>query len=145
MVYRFIIGQAGAGHFVVATVNNGWYTPGTVASGNGLKTGQWIHLAGTYDGNFVQFYIDGQLAGKGPQKISGNLVNKDIPFHMAKTIAGNVSFFEGLIDDVAIFNVALTEDDIQTIMAKGLAKALGFAAVSTAGKLTTTWASIKNQ
>ena len=51
----------------------------------------------------------------------------------------------GVIDEVAVFNVALTEDDINDIMSNGLAEALGIAAVSPTGKLTTTWGSIKGQ
>jgi hypothetical protein len=46
----------------------------------------------------------------------------------------------GLIDEVGIFNVALTEDDIKDIMNKGLE---GVTAVSPSGKLTTTWADMK--
>jgi hypothetical protein len=46
----------------------------------------------------------------------------------------------GLIDEVGIFNVALTEDDIKDIMNKGLE---GVTAVSPSGKLTTTWGDIK--
>ena len=52
-------------------------------------------------------------------------------------------FFDGIIDDVSIFNVALTVDDIQDIMSDGLARATGITAVSPSGKLATTWAQIK--
>lgn len=44
--------------------------------------------------------------------------------------------FKGIVDEIAIFNVDLTEDDIKSIMAKGSSSAL---AVSPAGKLTATW------
>lgn len=145
-VYRFIIGQDGTGHFVVATGNNAWYSGGTVANGDGLKLGQWHHLAGTYDGTLVKFYIDGKFAGKGPQEISGDIVNNAAPFNMAKTIAGNVDYFEGIVDEVAVFSVALTDDDINSIATVGLEKAiLGKTAVSPAGKLSITWAAIKAQ
>jgi len=52
--------------------------------------------------------------------------------------------FSGIMDEIAVFDVALTEDDIKSIMNNGLAKALGMvAAVDSSGKLTTTWATIK--
>ena len=51
--------------------------------------------------------------------------------------------FNGLIDEVAIFNVALEKADIKAIMDKGLAVALGITAVYPTGKLTTMWGSIK--
>ena len=50
-------------------------------------------------------------------------------------------FFDGLMDDAALFNVALSEDDIKTLMEKGLAPELG---VSRTGKLATTWAQLKH-
>ena len=48
--------------------------------------------------------------------------------------------FSGVLDEIAIFNVALSEDDLNTVMADGLEKAL---AVSPIGRLTTTWGNIK--
>ena len=55
--------------------------------------------------------------------------------------AGGIKYhFNGTIDDVAIFNVALTQDDIKSIATKGLISAL---AVSPAGNLAATWAAIK--
>ena len=143
--YRFIIGQGGNGHFVLATANNAWYSAGTVASGGGMTTGEWHHLAGAYDGKLVQFYVDGELAGKGPQEVSGDVNNGAGSFHIAKTIAGNVEYFEGIVDEIAVFNVALTEADIKVIMTNGLEKAVtGDIAVSPAGSLNSIWAAIKS-
>ena len=51
-------------------------------------------------------------------------------------------WFNGFVDEVGILNVVLTVDDIQSIMTEGLELD---AAVSSAAKLITTWASIKNQ
>ena len=48
--------------------------------------------------------------------------------------------YRGIIDDIGIFNVVLSEDEIQSIMDDGLEKAF---AVSLTDKLTTTWAAIK--
>ena len=48
--------------------------------------------------------------------------------------------FVGVLDEVAIFNTALGEDDLNTIMEKGLEKALS---VSPVGRLTTTWGNIR--
>ncbi len=144
--YRFIIGPGGNGHFVLATTVNAWYSAGTVASGDGITAGEWHHLAGTYDGKLIRFYVDGKLAGEGPEEVSGDVVNGAGPFHMAKTIAGNVEHFEGLLDEVAVLNVALDEADIKSIMVNGLEKAItGDIAVSPAGGLNATWAAIKAQ
>jgi len=49
------------------------------------------------------------------------------------------------MDEVAIFDVALIEDDMKSIMTNGLEKATGITAVSPADKIAITWASIKAQ
>ena len=56
---------------------------------------------------------------------------------------GGGSYFVGTIDEVAIFNKVLSEDDVQTIIEHGLAKVLAGEAVEALNKLTTTWASLK--
>ena len=51
-------------------------------------------------------------------------------------------YTEGIIDDVALFNVALDEDDMDTLMNDGAETA---AAVDPVNKLTITWGRIKQQ
>ena len=48
-------------------------------------------------------------------------------------------FFEGIIDDVAIYNRALTENEIRTDMEEGVSPL----AVQSTEKLATTWGNIK--
>ena len=48
--------------------------------------------------------------------------------------------FRGVIDEVGVFNAALSKNDIQGIMKDGLSPT----AVSQSSKLTTTWSAIKN-
>ena len=50
---------------------------------------------------------------------------------------------KGIIDDVALFSVALEEEDIQEIMNNGLQKTLNIIAVESAGKLAVTWGRLK--
>ena len=51
--------------------------------------------------------------------------------------------FTGLIDEIAFFNVALSDADVKAIADSGLSIALGFASVSPQAKLTTAWAKLK--
>ena len=46
---------------------------------------------------------------------------------------------------MGIFNVALTEEDVEDIMTEGLVESLGFIAVEASGKLATCWAELKTQ
>jgi len=54
---------------------------------------------------------------------------------------GGGQLFDGVIDEVAIFNVALSADDIKDL----ITGCRNLQAVSTKGKLTTVWGSIKTQ
>ena len=57
-------------------------------------------------------------------------------------ITPEVNFFTGIIDEVGLFNIALTEDDLKIIQEMGLIRALG---VSLSEKLATTWSAIKTK
>jgi hypothetical protein len=90
-----------------------------------------------YDGKDVIHYIDGE-------KVSGE---PRTPATAGTTLIVGAEpdrndWFNGSVDEVAIFNVVLIEDDIRKIMTDGIT--LG-AAVSSADKLTATWGRIKEQ
>jgi hypothetical protein len=50
----------------------------------------------------------------------------------------------GSVDDVAIFNGVLTQDDVDTIMTKGLSDVLKANAVSSFDKTASMWGAIKS-
>ena len=81
--------------------------------------------------------IDGVLDVELPFSIKPNVT--DVPVIMGRTPT-NTYRYEGMIDEVAIFNKALTEDDINGIMASGLKNAT---AVYAKDKLAATWGEIK--
>ena len=58
-------------------------------------------------------------------------------------IGGTVGPVEGVLDEAAVFDVALTEEDVVDIMNNGLEGALGITAVSPLSKLSTAWGQIK--
>ncbi|MBK9630428.1 MAG: HYR domain-containing protein [Saprospiraceae bacterium] len=120
--YRLIIGANGSYHFVVATTNNSWYSGGTVGSGgsNLLPTNQWVHVAGVYTGSKVNVYINGVLTGTSTGTISGNIINNGSPLTMAFKTAANVDYFNGKMDEVGVFNQALTAAQIKTYLASSL-------------------------
>lgn len=100
---------------------------------------KWYHLAFTraLDGE-MKFYIDGKLV-QTAQSAAGSITTTPGPV----TIGGqSPQVLDGFIDEVIFFNTVLTDDDISIIMTRGLD---GATAVSPADRLTTTWASIKNQ
>ncbi|MBC8230477.1 LamG domain-containing protein [bacterium] len=96
---------------------------------------EWHHIAGSYDLDTLLLYVDGVLEAEGDH--DGEPDFMDDPLMLG---SGEIWPFLGIIDDVGIFNQALSADDIVNIMTKGLERV---SAVSEAGKLTTTWAEIK--
>lgn len=101
-----------------------------------IEEKKWIHVAGTWNSkdNNHELYINGKLAGKGPQTGKGINLNSD----KSLTIGGPEDPFNGSIDEVAIYSRVLTEDEIKRDMR-------GVFAVQASGKVSTTWADIKTQ
>jgi len=112
--------------------------PHNTWSKTSLDDDQWHHVSGTYDGKEVSVYVDGELEASNPAGGSFTIGEK----HIGSRDDGQEAY-DGLIDEVALFNVALSADDIKDIANKGLAVVLGMTAVSPSGKLTTTWGDIK--
>ena len=104
-----------------------------------LNDDKWHYVAGTYDGKKVNVYVDGELeasnAAAGPFKTGPKYIGSRDDKQEA---------FTGLIDELAFFNVALSEADVKAIADSGLSVALGFAAVSPQAKLATAWAKLKS-
>ena len=98
----------------------------------------WHHVALTYDGSIQKFYVDGVFKGDNAA-CKGKI---DITDSSLTIGTGNVGFYTGSIDEVAVFDVALDEDDFEIIITKGLG---AVAAVFPIGELTTTWGMIKAQ
>ncbi len=79
-------------------------------------TGEWHHVVATYDGDTMQLYHDGELANT--TSGAGILLDQSRPLLIgARSDAGTAGgFFSGSIDDVRIYNKALTQDEITQIM-----------------------------
>lgn len=104
-----------------------------------LTDEKWHHLAGTYDMKSVKSYVDGVMEAEAlfegkPDFSPGSLNIGDCP--------GFPYSVKGIIDEVALFNIAFDEKTINTIMTEGLEGAL---AISSEGKLASVWANIKTR
>ena len=104
----------------------------------------WIHVAETRDVSKREYkmYKDGKVTAESKwlkcgAHPCGDSSPSDLNLFIGSGYAGK---YRGIIDDVGIFSVALSENEIQGIMDNGLEKAF---AVSPTDKLTTTWAYIK--
>ncbi len=126
--------------------NGGWAGGGNSFGGYNFtfNNKEWNHLAFTIGNSIAKLYINGTKIGA--DKALAGLVLSDMSVNLSIGSAGNNGwYFNGTIDEVGIFNVALEEQDIKNIMDAGLEKASGLSAVDISGKITTTWANVKAQ
>ncbi len=86
--------------FQLKGVTSEWTVGNSVIPNN-----QWVHVACTWDGTTKKLYVDGTLDGSA--NATGEICDGERKeLHIGK---GWDPFYEGLMDNVAIFNVALTE------------------------------------
>jgi hypothetical protein len=82
-----------------------------------LALNTWTHLAATYDGSMLRLYVNGVQVGS--QAMTGSLVTST----GVLGIGGNGvwgEYFQGQIDEIRIYNRALTPAQIQADMARPL-------------------------
>lgn|SRR5574337_1113173 len=78
-----------------------------------LPLNTWTHLATTFDGATLRLYVNSVLVSS--QAASGAIVTSTLPLR----IGGNSvwgEYFAGLIDEVRVYNRALSQTEIQTDM-----------------------------
>jgi len=68
-----------------------------------LSAATWYHVVGTYDGENLRIYLNGEINGTTPQ--TGNIDSTTDPVRIGWAIADFFSF-DGIIDEVRISNVA---------------------------------------
>lgn len=97
---------------------------------------EWTHIAITRKGNSYIAYKDGIRADRAVDP------EPDLPTARRWIASGRAGFrFNGLLDEIGVFNAALSEEDINKIMNNGLEKSA--LAVNLAGNLAATWGQIK--
>ena len=121
---RFYIGQGGA-----------WAAP--VVSDGHVNYGDWAHIAGTYDGETLKSWIDGEVSAEAA--LPAEAAPTTNVLRWSNDCCGG-RMYDGVLDEIVILNRALTEDEMQTLMNDGMDAALS---VAPSDKLATLWASLK--
>ena len=120
--WRDVIFKGNNNYYLEATSTTGGVPAGgaTINASNGrtygttaLPLNTWTHLAATYDGATLRLYVNGTQVASQPR--AGSILTSTD----ALEIGGDSfygRFFTGMIDEVRLFNVALSPTQIQTDM-----------------------------
>ncbi|HRF64106.1 MAG TPA: PKD domain-containing protein [Candidatus Competibacter sp.] len=104
-----------------------------LAGGSALATNAWVHLATTYDGTTQRLYINGNQVASNAQ--AGSITVSDGVLR----IGGNSvwgEYFKGNIDEIRIYNRALSAGEIQTDMNTAITTASSTAPATLLGNQT---------
>jgi PKD repeat protein len=78
-----------------------------------IPAGEWVHLAGTYEpSSYVRLFVDGALAKENIVSIPGSQGDNGLSWYIGAR-EGNQGWFNGTIDEVKIYNRALSADEIR--------------------------------
>ena len=86
-----------------------------VAPANTIIPQYWQHIAWVYDGSSCKLYIDGNMNGS--TTASGQFTDPGVAFSIGKCILGGFNFvFGGRADEVSVWNIGLTQGQIQDMI-----------------------------
>jgi hypothetical protein len=89
-----------------------------VGSGYTIDDGKWHHVAISYNGSTMTFYVDGSQVAT--QVVSGTISNQTALLDIGKEAAvESPKFFSGSLDDLRIYNRALSPTEIQQLYQAG--------------------------
>ena len=109
--------SCGTGFALLASGEKGYFKlggcPGYDLPGKTvLAGGEWHHIAGTYDGSTMFLYVDGKLDAT--LTASNALVPSSHPVSIGTNDTLDSTWQTGSLDDLAIFNRALSAEEIAT-------------------------------
>ncbi|MEO1622143.1 MAG: LamG-like jellyroll fold domain-containing protein, partial [Cyanobacteria bacterium J06632_3] len=95
--------------------NYGFSDGGQVYSSDAsLTAGEWQHVAVTYDGSNIRFYIDGQLDSSHAANITFETNNQALVLGVDQTAS---AYFDGAMDDARVYDRALSTEEIGQLAA----------------------------
>ncbi len=108
--YNLRCGDNGRLSFVNG-ISNSWHE---VQSSAIMQIDTWNHICGTYDGISQKIYINGELVGE--NAVMGSIGGNDLSLFIGASPGYSKRLFDGKIDEVRIWNVERTEQQIRENM-----------------------------
>jgi len=104
------IGHAGIGVPAFKIRTGGLYQMLTFAN---FPLNTWRHVVATYNGSSLQVFLDGNLSVSTPA--SGSIATNSFPLRIGRQERAALTHFNGLIDEVRIYNRALSAAEVRAI------------------------------
>lgn len=148
--YRWLVaaGWAGNGSYILG-IDNHW---GNMAFAWDVKNvegirfdanmdalvipGEWQFVAGTYDASMIKLYVNGEM--KVQTAADGKITSASDVTISQQGLGIEGGSFIGIMDEIRLYNIALSDEEIQQAMEEPEQ-----AAVSPAKKLSTAWGAVK--
>jgi len=115
---RYSMQFTASGAITTGIYIGGWNS-GT--SSSTVTVSNWKHVALTYNGDNIHFYINGVAAGITDIANGTITANNSSPLSIGANYDANANYFNGKMDEVRIWNIARTQTEIQNNMNKELA------------------------
>lgn len=110
----------------------------TITADTNLALNRWYHVAAVFNGTTpnLTLYINGRAAATSTAgALSGTLATSTARFTLAKNATANTNYFKGGIDEVRVFNSALSANHIQRMMCQKIDNSTNTATAPVAGNL----------
>ena len=130
---------------------DGQSTTTLIASSGVVEIGEWQHAAATWDGTTMRLYLNGEEVGstaKGGDAVATDAsvkasIGSQPPDAYATDISHISKYFDGFLDDVRLYDGALSQDEIQILMEASGGYAFAFGPTPADGTIyPDTWVNI---
>lgn len=112
--YVLRCGDNGKLSFNIADAGGTWRE---AQSSSLMSTGKWYHVAGSYDGDSVNIYLNGILVGT--NRVSTTIsASSGLTARIGDLAYGGGRRFDGMIDEVRVWSVAVDEENIRKYMCR---------------------------
>ena len=103
-------GTTGVRFAVYLSGGRGWTFSSTAA----LRTNQWSHLVGVFNGTNLSLYLNGAPVGT-PTAAAGQIVPSGNHLQIGHDPYISSRYFNGLIDEASVYNAALSAAQVQAL------------------------------
>ena len=109
--------ESSSSRFKFIAESSGYASTSIYSSNNSAPAGAWRHVAAVYSNKTMKIYCNGQPQGNGTFAYNTGTTTPDKALAIgARSYDLTVtSFFTGIIDDVRIYNSALSDQDVLTL------------------------------